>query len=69
MATKAAAHVPEAPVETTAPLKPPPRDPTLHDNVPGVTYTDAKQLQDDLAAELKQHLHRPASRSWAERSC
>jgi hypothetical protein len=56
-AAKAAAHVPEAPVEAPAPLKPPPRDPTLHENVPGVTYTDAKQLQDDLAAELSQHFH------------
>jgi hypothetical protein len=56
-AAKAVAVAPEPPVEAPAPLKPPPRDPTLHENVPGVTYTDARQLQEDLAAELGQHLH------------
>jgi hypothetical protein len=56
-AAKAVAAAPEAPGGAPAPLKPPPRDPTLHENVPGVTYTDARQLQEDLATELKQHLH------------
>ena len=38
-------------------LRPPPRDPELPAGMAAVSYTDAKKLQDDLAAELRQHLH------------
>jgi hypothetical protein len=51
-----APHAPEPPAKAP-PLKPPPRDPELPKDVAAVSYTDAKALQDDLAAELRKSFH------------
>jgi hypothetical protein len=48
---------PVEPAAEPSALRPPPRDPELVNGVAGVSYTDAKKVQDDIAAELKQHVH------------
>lgn len=49
--------VPQEAVAKPPALRPPPRDPELPSDFVAVAYTDAGKLQDDLAAELRQHIH------------
>jgi hypothetical protein len=49
--------VPQEAVAKPPALRPPPRDPELPSDFVAVAYTDAGKLQDDFAAELRQHIH------------
>ncbi len=48
---------PVEPAAEPSALRPPPRDPELPHDFAGVSYTEAKKLQGDLAAGLKQYVH------------